>query len=371
MKRVVHLTSVHKQNDIRIFIKECCSLAKNGYKVVLIAPSTEGEKTIEGVRIRSIPIPKNRFERMTKSFLRICREARKEDADIYHFHDPELILLGIFLRMTGKKVLYDVHEDYPRQIMDKGWIPRWLRKPLSLISRIVEFIAAHLLNGIVAATPVIAQKFPTDKTVLVQNFPILGELVIDNQTSFPKRKPYVIYVGGLTIIRGIKEMIEAVGILPEAKSVRLVLGGNFDSKDVEEQVRMLPGWDRVNYKGWLSRNDYRTLINQCLAGLVLFHPAGNHIKSQPNKLFEYMSVGIPVIASNFPLWREFVEKNKCGLLVDPLNPNEIADGIRWILDHPEEAELMGKRGQEAVFSVYNWSVEEKKLLQFYGEMLNC
>ena len=368
MKRVVHLTSVHKPNDIRIFIKECCSLAKNGYKVVLIAPSTEGEKTIEGVRIRSIPILKNRFERMTKSFLRICKEARKEDADIYHFHDPELILLGIFLRMTGKKVLYDVHEDYSKLIMDKGWLPRWLKKPFSVLSEVAEFLAGHLLDGIIAVTPTIAKKFPKSNTVLVQNFPISGELFSDNQPCFTKRNPHVIYVGGLTLTRGLKEMIEAVALLSKLTDVRLVLGGNFIPKHLEEQVRKLPGWDKVDFKGWISRDAYKTLLTQCIAGLVLCHPTGNYINSQPNKLFEYMSAGLPVIASKFPLWREFIEKNNCGLLVDPLNPKEIADNIRWILEHPEEAELMGKRGQEAVSSVYNWSIEEKKLLKFYEQI---
>lgn len=367
MKRVAHLSSAHPALDIRIFVKECCSLAKNGYKVFLIVPDSGEIKENKEVLVCPVSVPKNRFERMTKTVLKIYKKAKKINADVYHFHDPELIPVGILLKITGKTVIYDVHEDYPRQIMDKQWLPWLLRKPVSILYKILELLAGQLLDGIVAATPTIAKKFPNKKTVLVQNFPISGELFSDSQLDFSKRKPNVIYVGGLTVSRGLKEMIKAIALLSELSDLRLVLGGNFESKNLEDQVRVLPGWDKVDFKGWLSREEYKELLTQCIAGLVLFHPTGNNINSQPNKLFEYMSAGLPVIASDFPLWREFIEKNKCGLLVDPFDPHEISTAIKWIMNYPEEAELMGKRGQKAVFSMYNWSVEEKKLLQYYGK----
>lgn len=367
MKHVVHLTSVHDPFDTRIFIKECKSLRVNGYKVTLIVPCDKDE-IIDGIILRSVPIPKSRLERMTRTAFQIYRRAKKEKADIYHFHDPELIPWGLALKLAGKTVIYDVHEDFPRQIMDKHWLRTWVRKPISILAGVVEFLAGIILDGIIAATPTIKKRFSKNKTKLVQNFPITIELLNENPTSFKERKPYVIYVGGISITRGIKEMVDAIALLPD--EARLILGGNFESDDIENMVKKLPGWSKVDYRGWVSRTEYRSLLSQCVAGLVLFHPIGNHINAQPNKLFEYMSAGLPVIASDFPLWREFIEKNKCGLLVNPFDSNEIMTAIRWILNHPEEAELMGKHGQQAVLSIYNWSNEEKKLLQYYAEVLN-
>jgi len=125
----------------------------------------------------------------------------------------------------------------------------------------------------------------------------------------------------------------------------------------------------MDAQGFVSRKDVAKLMGDSRMGLVLFHPAPNHIAAQPNKLFEYMSAGIPVIASDFPLWRQIVESSNCGLLVDPLNPQSIADAICWLIEHPKEAEEMGRCGREAVEREYNWGHEEAKLLSFYRDRL--
>ena len=110
-----------------------------------------------------------------------------------------------------------------------------------------------------------------------------------------------------------------------------------------------------------------------MAGVVLYHPELNHINAQPNKMFEYMAAGIPVIASDFPLWKEILEGARCGVCVDPLDPDQIADAIRWIVDHPEQAEQMGKNGRKAIIERYNWKREEDTLLGLYRglESLKC
>jgi glycosyltransferase involved in cell wall biosynthesis len=95
----------------------------------------------------------------------------------------------------------------------------------------------------------------------------------------------------------------------------------------------------------------------------------NHIDAQPNKMFEYMSAGLPLIASDFPLWREIVEGNDCGVCVDPADPAAIAEAIDRLVENPDLARRMGENGQRAVHERYNWAIEEKKLLALYDTVL--
>jgi glycosyltransferase involved in cell wall biosynthesis len=192
---------------------------------------------------------------------------------------------------------------------------------------------------------------------------------MENTIPYSQRPPYVVYVGGISRPRGIEEMVRAVGLLPEELKVRLVLAGSFSPIALEKELLQRPEWERVEFLGWQTREKVATILANSRIGLVVFHPVPNHINAQPNKLFEYMSSKIPVIASDFPLWRKIVEKTGCGLLVDPLKPEEIAQAIQWLLENPDEAQAMGERGREAVQSQYNWSIEEKKLLQMYKELL--
>jgi glycosyltransferase involved in cell wall biosynthesis len=364
---ICHLTSAHPPYDIRIFQKECKTLAKIGYEVILIVPY-EKDDIIEEVKIKAVSKHKNRKERILKTTLQIYKLAISYNADIYHFHDPELIPIGLLLKVKGKKVIYDVHEDVPKQILSKYWIPIFLRKIISEFIALLENISAKIFDGIVAATPSIAKRFPGSKTIIVHNFPIINELTAGEEKNYSSRQNNIIYIGGISEIRGISEMVQAIDILPKTFNAKLVLAGNFSPPQLKEEIKKLSGWKYVDYKGWVSREEAAFLLNESRIGLVLFHPVPNHMEAQPNKLFEYMSAGIPVIASNFELWREIVESVGCGLLVNPLEPKEIANAIKWILEHPNEAEEMGKRGQEAILHKYNWEKEGEKLLKFYNNI---
>lgn len=366
--RVCHLSSVHPALDVRIFYKEARTLAKAGYSVTVAARHAGSDKG-DGVKILGIPKVANRCQRFLVSTWRVFVLACGERADVYHLHDAELIPAGILLKLLRKHVIYDVHEDLPRQLDGKHWIPSWIRGPLSIIVEMVEALAARLFDRIIAATPAIAQRFPAQKTVLVQNYPILGELGFTQSNPYASRPPSVAFVGGISAIRGAREMVQAIGLVPDDMHAELILAGSLDPVQLDAELQQLPGWQHTKFMGWLSREQVRALLGQVRAGLVLFHPLRNHIKAQPNKLFEYMSAGVPVIASDFPLWREIIGGTNCGLVVDPLVPEAIAEAITWLLNYPEEAEAMGRRGQEAVRTRYNWDVEARKLLQAYSELL--
>lgn len=367
--KICILTTVHSVFDTRIFRKQAKSLHKSGYNVVLIVQHDKKE-IIEGIKIIPLEKPNNRFERIIKTTFQLYKKALKTEADIYHFHDPELIPVGLLLKLKGKKVIYDVHEDVPKQILSKKWIWRPVKKMVSLLVNGIEKIADKYLDGIISATPTIDKKFINKNSIMVQNFPLLGELLTTkNKNNNLIDKNIITYVGGITSARGIKEMIKAVELIPEKYQTEFLLAGKFSSQQLKREVQGSNGWKRVFFKGWIDRSKMAEILSKSKAGLVLFHSAPNHIDAQPNKMFEYMSAGLPVIASNFPLWKEIIEGNNCGLTVDPERPEEISETIQYIFDHTEEAKQMGKNGRKVVAEKYNWSVEEEKLLKLYKVIL--
>lgn len=364
MKKVCHLTSVHPPFDIRIFHKECKTLSQARYQVVLIAPHDQ-EEEVDGVRILAIPKTKSRLERMTKIQCRLYKEALRQDVDIFHFHDLELLPAGLLLKLCGKRVIYDVHEDYSQALLSREWIPSWLRRIVTQMVACGEVLGTQFFDGVAAATPHIAKRFSASKTMTVQNFPLLNESAKNKAIPHRKREKIVAYIGVVSALREAKEMLDAIAMLPGHLSARLRIAGAFNPVGLEDELRKSPGWDRVDFLGWQRHEEAMAMLGQVRMGLALFHPVPNHTEAQPNKLFEYMSAGIPVIASNFPLWRRVVEDTQCGLLVDPLDPKEITEAIQWLLEHPIEAEEMGKRRQEAIRKHFNWDNEANKLLVPY------
>ena len=365
--KIVHLTSVHPAFDIRVFHKECVTLAKAGYETVLIVPH-EKDETVDGVRIRAIPKPKNRLERTFRSTWQVLVAALREKADVYHFHDPELIPIGLLLKLLGKRVIYDVHENVREDILTKDYIPLVLRKSLASMIGFIERAGAMFFDGIVAATPAIARNFPGNGTLTVQNFPMFDDSLSIN-SPYRERPFLAAYVGGVTLIRGIKEIVQALALLPDTVNAKIIVAASFSPPELEEEMKRMPGWERVEFVGWLPTDEVPDVLAQARAGLVLFHPVPNHLNAQPHKLFDYMSAGIPVIASDFPLWREIVEGGSCGIVVDPLNPQAIARVMQWIWEHPAEAEALGFAGKEAAVSLFNWTKESAKLLDLYRGLL--
>jgi len=363
--KICHFTSVHTYTDTRILLKECTSLALAGHEVHLVAVGAPDEVR-NGVHIHGVtPVSGGRLSRMTKTANAVAEKAKTLNAELYHFHDPELLHSALKLRREGKKVIYDVHEDVPRDIMSKTWIPGVLRSLISRSFEVYENYAAKRLSYVITATPFIKKRFTMQgiKAEVVNNYPILGELGAE-QIDWAQKEQAVTYVGEITDIRGCFEMVKAIG----ETDAKLLLGGRFDPLGLSEDVSKLPGWTKVEELGQLDRTAVAETFARARAGLVLLHPAPNHTDAQPNKMFEYMSAGLPLIGSHFPLWRGIIEGNECGLCVDPQDPHAIAEGIRWIMDHPVEAKRMADNGRKAVREKYNWEAEGKKLLSIYKEL---
>lgn len=369
-RKAVHLTTVHPPFDTRIFHKEAKTLVKAGYDVTLIAQHDKDD-FVDGVKIIALPKPRNRFTRIFGLTWRAFLLALRQRAAVYHFHDPELLPIGLCLKLlTQAKVIYDVHEDVPQQILTKYWLPAPLRKPLAMVSNLVEKLLARAMDAIVVATEGIATNFRGLNPVVVHNYPDLGMLPNPPIARKERNEKVLVYVGGLSKLRGALELVRALEHLDHIDNLWLDLIGRFEPPELERELQALPGYRRVRYLGWLPWKEAWGHAKTADIGLVLFLPAPNHKRSLPNKLFEYMAAGLPVVASNFPLWREIVEGNNCGLCVDPLNPEAIAEAIEYLITHPEEARKMGENGRRAVEEKYNWEKEAQKLLALYEGVLS-
>jgi glycosyltransferase involved in cell wall biosynthesis len=364
--RVVHLTSVHPRYDTRIFIKMCKSLALSTYNVSLVVADGKGDEVKDGVSIFDVGATTGgRLSRMTKTTFRVFEKAKELDGDIYHVHDSELIPAGLKLKKLGKKVIFDAHEDLPKQILSKPYLNKISKIILSKIFKWYEYWSLPKFDYLIAATPFIRDKLLkiNPNTVNINNFPLLNELKI---SSWTHKENEVAYIGGISEIRGIKEVILALSF---TQNVRLNLAGSFSERIFEEKIKKYENWSKVNRLGFLNRQQVSEVLTKSRVGIVTLHPVTNYITGLPVKMFEYMSAGLPVIASNFSLWREIIERNQCGICVDPLNPNAIGDAIQYLIDNRQKAEQMGKNGRKAVEQKYNWTMEEKKLLKIYKDLL--
>ena len=266
--------------------------------------------------------------------------------------------------MFGYRVIYDVHEDVPKDVLTKEWIPIVLRLLLSKSISIIERFSSNYFDQIITVVPSITERFKNRKVVELRNYPFLESNIYDNYQSSPANK-YIVYVGSLTERRGLPILVDALPYVNEP-NLTLKIGGVFNNDGLEDLLKSKKGWGNVKLLGWVHQNELLQLLEGATAGMVVLGDIPSHRGSFPVKMFEYMRAGIPIIASDFPLWREIVQD--CGLLVAPNSPQEIADAINWVLENPEKAKEMGENGLKLVRKKYNWTNEEKKLLVMYENL---
>lgn len=365
--KVAHLTSAHPPWDTRIAFRECASLAAAGYDVVLVAGGPTTQPLPKGVRLVSVRKPGGRLERMTRTVWDVFKAALRENADVYHFHDPELLFAGFALRAMGRKVVFDVHEDIPKDIADKEWIAPMLRSPVAFAARMALKTAEKAFSAIVTATPSIARSFTHRHTVVVNNYPRLDELPPDVVPA-SAREDAVLYLGAITRLRCIEEMVRAMAQPGVPPQTRFLLAGLFEDSQLERESAHVPGWERVEYLGHCTRTQAKALLARARVGLLLYRAAANHEECVPNKLFEYLGAGLPVIIADTMQCRKIVEDNACGLVVDPLDVSAIARAVNWMIEHPDLAHEMGARGRRLVLERYQWSSEASKLTKLYAQI---
>lgn len=362
MKKVCHISTVHNVNDPRIFEKECVSLARNGFDVYLIIKADkEGEK--KNVKIIPIHERKSRWRRMVFSSIDVLKKAIRLKAVVYHFHDPELMFVGLFLKVfTKAKIIYDIHEDYITSIEQKGYINPFTKKIILPIFKILEKLLSSQFHLIIAEK-YYSDRFPNSQMIL--NYPILYYKKTNKKRV---KKNALIYTGGISEDRG--ALIYAQ-MIKKIKDIEIFLIG-YCSKLLADKIRKIVG-SEIGRLHIIEEGEYinHKVIEEYyekyewLAGLAIFPETKHYVKKELTKFYEYMYAEIPILCSSFAVWKKFVSENNSGITVDYNNINEIKDTVQYIKDNYEESRKMGKCGLNAVLDKFNWENEEKKLIKMY------
>lgn len=363
--KICHITTVHSLKDTRIFRKELCSLSKEPYETFYIVPHGKKE-TINNVNI--IPLLKihNRFFRMFFSPINALIKAIRVNAYVYHFHDPELIFIGLVLKILGKKVIYDVHEDVPRQILSKHYFNKNIAHIISKVFERIENFCAKFFNYIITATPFINERFfkINKNSININNYPVIKDEFFRKEKDFKELDNIICYVGGITEERGIKTIIES---LEDINNVKLILVGSFSSQSFKNECEKLKAWGKVDYLGQVDYEQVFKIMKKSKIGICLLKPIINYIDSLPIKIFEYMMAGLPIICSNFKLWEEIVEDGNCGICVNPNSKKEISKQINKLIQDYDTLTTMSKNGKNLILEKYNWRTDKKKLIKIYNE----
>jgi glycosyltransferase involved in cell wall biosynthesis len=365
------LTSVHSPQDIRIFHKEARTLVKAGYPVVIVGPSETVQRDCDGIRIVPVSGSRSRLVRMSWTVACVFLRAIQQDATVYHIHDPELLPAALALKLLrGARIVYDVHENYQKALLSKTWVPSPLRRPLASLFGWYEKLACKAFDCIIAATDDIATSFRNRGLFVVRNYAMCTASAPLGDPPAPRPgRGVVVYAGGLTEADGIRLLVEAVGSVRSDYEVCLHLLGRPEKPAFVRELLETCNARRVRILGWIPAERVRNCLSAADIGVVCPLPQPNAISALPNKLFEYMEAGLPVIASDFPLWREIVVGEHCGIVVDPLRPDELTRAIEYLLERPELRLEMGRNGRRAVVEKYNWERESRALLRAYEELV--
>jgi len=359
---------VHPRRDTRIFYRECISSHKKGYETYLIVADGKGDEFFEGIQIIDIGKESSRLKNFFKSFSKLKTRLKELKPDLVHFHDPELMFVGKRINRRGIPVIFDIHENIAVQILDKEYIPKLFRKPASFVYRKIENYLIkhfHLMIAEYSYSDVYEKKGKSMTIVL--NMPDISHFnpyIVEDRTGNE-----IFYIGGISSDRGLEITVDALKILKQRKVDFFMhyIGPISDEKLSTLELSEIE--ESIKFYGRMDSREGFEISKKCVVGLSVLKPIKNYISSYSTKIFEYMATALPVITSNFPLYVDVVEKYNCGYCIDPFSPKELADRIEELISNQSHAQTLGKNGLTTVTENFNWSKEEKKLLDKYQEIL--
>ena len=367
MFKVCHLTSAHKNNDVRIFHKECVSLASRGdLDVYLVAEGESREQ--DGVHVIGVgKQPAGRKERALDFTKKVYEAALALDADLYHFHDPELLPAGRKLASRGKAVIFDSHENTSEQIMIRSYIPLAVRKAVSGAYRAYEKGSIKKFEGVIyPEEPTPFDSF-AKRVAIVDNTPRLSEFYDRYTENDSKPGNVVCHVGSLDPERGVPQLIKGC----YRAGAKLILAGRFESEDYRKSLMDDESFSCVDYRGYVDRSRVTEIYNEASIGASTLLNIGQYViaRNLPTKVYECMAMGLPLILSDTPYAREILKKYEFAKLVTPEDPDSIAEAIRSLSENDELRKKMGMEARLAVKEKFNWTVDEAALFKLYDDIL--
>ncbi len=362
---ICHFTTVHPRDDGRVFFKQCVYAANAGYKVTLVVADGKGDALSHGVNIIDIgKTSGGRIQRITNSTKSMFERVSKIDADIYQFHDPELLSTGEKLKRLNKRVVYDSHEDVPRQILYKTWLgPMILRRIFAKAYNRFEKRKVRKFDGLISVIDEITDQFQCSSKITIKNFPIIQHL-IDARLPVSARKPQLVYVGSITKPRGVLDYIHALEWIPEP--YRLLLIGRFIPEQLLDECKRIPGWKRVDYLGYKTLDELSQLLGGAKIGLSVLHAEQNYLQSLPTKGFEYMAAGLPLVMSDFAYWEPYFDG--CALRITPAQAKLIASSINQLIENTDLYEKLALRSIQRC-EEFSWEGQFKLLDEFYQKIM--
>jgi glycosyltransferase involved in cell wall biosynthesis len=363
--RVVHVTTAHRADDVRIFERECRSLAASGLYDVYLAAAGSIPSVDNLSLIPLTPAPQARLRRFAAAPLKAHAMARTIAADIWHFHDPELLPVAIRLACAGKPVIWDAHEDYVGQLTEPGgktWVPGTARALVRAGTRsMLELIDKHAA-GVVAATPTIGSRYANQRVVVVGNEARL-DLFEHCLPDFTSRR--VLFTGSPSPEHLFEEVVYAVAEVPGAC---LAVAGREPDPAIWAKAEACLG-ERVTHLGWLDRQGIVDAISSSAVGLATYADRSTNAENSPNKLFEFGAAGLPVVATPTNSNKRYVTANGTGVVAEGFSSNDLAVAISRALSSPAAWEAASRAGRAWAARDGSWSDSEARLLNLYSDIL--
>ncbi len=391
--KICFLADKHGLYDDRIYWKMAVPLKEKGYDVyyLLISDEEKNGITKEGIKYDKLKVKTFSANRYLNFILKIINpnnnykklfnKAANLHADIYHFHDLWINRIGRKLKnlKNNPVVFYDAREPYAEDYISYTNAKGIYKYVIILFSKYVDYWEKKMSKNydlIISNEEIVRDKFRKklgiNKAETIFNYTDIYKNY--NDTPSANKKYDFIYCGGITELRGAYKILEATEIVrKKIPSIKVVLLGKYSpetlKKDLQDYIHINGLQMNIELLSEVNYSEVSKYYNKSKIGLVTLLRSKTFEISMPIKVFEYMAFGLPIIGSNFGHIKNYIEKENCGITVNPDNPENIATAMIELLTNKKKYEMYSKNGRRATLTKFKWDIEFNRLLGFYTKAL--